>query len=406
MLVDGLISIILPVRNGEKYIRAAINSVFQQTYPHFELVIVDASDDGTPDIIASYKDKRIKYYRQKSKGSVNGYNEALDSYISGKYVTFIHHDDIYYPEKLYEQVRMIEKFGDVTCVYNDIEFVDDALTTLRIRCHEDYYHRNNDLLAVMMIGYGISNLGMNVLVKRDFIEKHNLRYSLETPVCCDHAFMFDMIDAGAVFKHIDKPLLKYRVHEDNYSGDRDIVNRDNLVIYSRYGIEKLRKVVDESNYSESEKTVVMGKLYYRLGYIDDGNRFFKEALDRGRNDWAAFYLGTGYYRYQGNFENAERYLRQGQEGMPYRAEFANNIGCCVLQTRGVGEAVPYFTEAARLMPDYYDAKYNLEHAQTGEIFNPRLTDREIEKTEQFAIVWKAAEKQREESGSLQPAGNL
>jgi len=404
--MNVLVSVILPVRNGKKQIRAAIDSVLAQSYPHFELVVVDASDDSTPDIIASYKDSRIKYFLQKTKGSVNGYNEALDNYISGEYVTFIHHDDIYHPHKLYEHVRMMEKFADVDCVYSDIEFIDDDLNTIRIRGHEDYYHRNNDLLAVMMIGYGISNLGMSVLIKRDFIEKHHLRYSLVTPVCCDHAYMFDLIDAGAVFKYVNKPLVKYRVHEDNYSGDRDVVNRENLIIYSRYSIEKLRKVLDESNYSESEKTIIMGKLYYRLDRIEEGHRFFKEALEQGRNDWAAFYLGTGYYRYQGDFTNADKYLRQGQEGMPYRAEFANNLGCCVLQMQGVAAAKPLFKIAAKLMPDYYDAKYNLEHAQTGEMFNPRLTDREIENSEQFGIVWKAAEKKREESGSLQPAGNL
>lgn len=404
--MNNLISVILPVRNGEKHIREAIDSVFAQSYPHFELVVVDASDDSTPNIVASYKDERIKYFRQKSKGSVNGYNEALDNYVNGKYVTFIHHDDIYHLEKLYEQVRMIEKFSDVDCVYNDIEFVDENLNRVRVRGHEDYYHRNNDLLAVMMIGYGISNLGMNVLVKRDFIEKHNLRYSLETPVCCDHEYIFSMVDAGAVFKHIDKTLLRYRVHQDNYSGDRERVEQDNQRIYARYSLEKLEDIVKHTNYGANEKEIILGKLHYRLGHADKANKLFIDALNGHQNPWAAFYLGTGFYRYQGDFENAEKYLRLGQEQMPYRAEFANNLGCCVLQKSGVDLAKPYFAEAVRLMPDYYDAKYNLEHSGKGEKFNPRITDREIEHSEQFGIVWKMAEKKREESGSLQPAGNL
>ncbi|MDR0653845.1 MAG: glycosyltransferase [Synergistaceae bacterium] len=405
--MNSPVSVILPVRNGERHVRAAMNSVLAQTYPHFELVVVDNSDDDTPRIVKSCADERIKYFRQKSRGSVNGYNEALDEYVSGEYVTFIHHDDVYYPEKLYEQVRMAEKFADVDCVYNDIEFTDDDLRTIRVRGHEDYYHRNDDLLAVMMIGYGISNLGMNVLIRRDFIEKHRLRYSVETPVCCDHAYIFDLIDAGAVFKHVDKPLLRYRVHADNYSGDRDAVEQDNLRIYARYdGADRLKEIAERTNYSDREKEIILGKLYYRLGHTERAEAHFRAALSDHGNPWAAFYLGTGYYRYRGDFKNAETYLRLGREDLPYRAEFANNIGCCVMQQEGVTAAKPYFAEAARLMPDCYDAKYNLEHANTGEIFNPRITDREIEYSEQFGIVWKAAEKKREESGSLQPAGNL
>jgi glycosyltransferase involved in cell wall biosynthesis len=397
------ISVILPVKNGEKHIRNAIDSILTQTYPHFELVVVDASDDYTPDIVKSHSDSRIKYFRQKSKGSVNGYNEALDSYVTGKYITFIHHDDIYHPEKLYEQVRMIEKFSDVDCVYNDIEFVDENLNRIRVRGHEDYYHRNYDLLAVMMIGYGISNLGMNVLIKRDFIEKHHLRYSLETPVCCDHEYMFSMIDAGAVFKHIDKTLLRYRVHNGNYSGDRDVVEQDNLKIYSRYSLERLREIVGCTNYSEAERCVILGKLHDRLGHSELAVECFKSVLNGDCKGWAAFYLGSLHYGSYGDFENAKKYLSIALEALPFRAEIHNNIGCCFYQLKNYAAAKKEFEIALEFMPNCYDAKTNLELMGSGEIFNPRPIAREIEYPELFGIVWKEAEKKRAESGSLKPA---
>ena len=105
-------------------------------------------------------------------------------------------------------------------------------------------------------------------------------------------------------------------------------------------------------------------------------------------------------------KDAELYLRYGLNELPYRAEFHNNIGCCVLQREGISASRAHFADASLLLPGYYDANYNLEKVELGEPFNPRITDREIEKSDQFGIVWKDAEKKREESGSLQPAGNL
>lgn len=404
--MNELVSVILPVRNGAATIRAAIDSVLAQTYPHFELVVVDNSDDETPEIVHSYTDPRIKYYRQKSKGSVNGYNEALDEYINGEFVTFIHHDDIYKPAKLYEQVRTFDKFSDVDVVYHNIDFVDNDLQLIRFRGHEDFYHRNNDLLAGMMIGYGISNVGMCVLVRRSFIEKHHLRYSLKTIYGCDHTYIFDLIDAGAVFKHVNKSLLLYRVHDANYSLDREAVERDFQTCYSRYSLKRLREIVESTNFSASEKEVILGKLYYRLNHIDLAEEYFLNVLNGHENPWAAFYLGTGYYRYRGDFANAEKWLRIGYERLPYSPEFSNNIGCCVLQTQGAAAAKFYFEAAVKLRSDFNDANYNLEHAEVGARFNPRLTAREIEHSDLFNVIWKDAEKKREESGSLQPAGNL
>jgi glycosyltransferase involved in cell wall biosynthesis len=80
--VDGLlVTVITPTYNHEQYIRACIESVLSQTYPKWEQVIVDdGSTDKTPEIIGSYKDKRIRYVRQENVGIFRlpeTYNRAL-----------------------------------------------------------------------------------------------------------------------------------------------------------------------------------------------------------------------------------------------------------------------------------------------------------------------------------------
>jgi glycosyltransferase involved in cell wall biosynthesis len=358
--MDNLVSIILPVYNGEDYIKKSIESVIAQTYPHWELVVVDASTDSTPDIVNSFNDDRIKYFRQKSKGSVNGYNEALDEYVIGEYVTFIHHDDVYSPSKLYEMLRTFEKFSDVDCVYNDIEFINTKNETLRIRKHEDFYHRTNDLLSVMFIGYGIQNLGMQVMVKREFIEKHKLRYSLEFPIVCDHEYIFQLIDKKANFKSINKILFKYLVHETNYSGDKEKVEIEDRKLYARYS-PYFNEIVQKTNYSDTEKQILLARLFYRVRELEKAEDILK-SLSTG---WSYFYLGTGYYRYRQDYEKALEYLLLGLKKMPYRAEFLNNIGCCYYKLGDSKKAEEYF-EKAKIADEnlYIDFK------------NPQICDRE------------------------------
>ena len=115
-------------------------------------------------------------------------------------------------------------------------------------------------------------------------------------------------------------------------------------------------------------------------------------LNDHNNAWAAFYLGTGYYRYRGDFASAEKWLRVGYEEIPYCPEFANNIGCCVLQTQGITAAEAYFDKAVKIRTDFNDATYNLEHCRAGKKFNPRLTAREIEHSDLFGVIWKEAER--------------
>ena len=65
-----LVSIVLPVKNGTDYIAKALDSILAQTYPHFELIVIDdGSDDHTAQIVSSYNDPRITLIRQEIKAS-------------------------------------------------------------------------------------------------------------------------------------------------------------------------------------------------------------------------------------------------------------------------------------------------------------------------------------------------
>lgn len=97
-----MISVIMPAYNSERYISEAIESVINQSYKNFELIIVDdGSTDRTPEIIDKYveTDLRIKVFHRENAGVSSARNFALQN-ICGEYVTFIDSDDMYHTDRL------------------------------------------------------------------------------------------------------------------------------------------------------------------------------------------------------------------------------------------------------------------------------------------------------------------
>ena len=107
-------SVVMPVHNGEKYLREAIESVLNQTYTNFEFLIIEnCSTDSSVAIIKSYNDPRIKLMIENDCGQVQAYNRGFKE-AKGEYI-FIHdHDDISHPERFEKQLKcMVEKNIDI-----------------------------------------------------------------------------------------------------------------------------------------------------------------------------------------------------------------------------------------------------------------------------------------------------
>lgn len=107
---ENLVSIIMPAYNAEKYISNSINSIIQQTYKNWELIIVDdCSTDKTTKVILNYKDERIYLLKNiKNSGAAISRNRALRE-AKGKWIAFLDSDDIWHPEKLERQLDFMLK---------------------------------------------------------------------------------------------------------------------------------------------------------------------------------------------------------------------------------------------------------------------------------------------------------
>ena len=131
-MINGLVSVIVPAYNCEKFIGETIDSVLAQTYKNWEMIIVDdCSSDHTRDIVLEFasQDSRIKYYfLQENSGAAVARNTAMER-AKGEYMAFLDSDDIWLPEKLEKQLSFMKE-NDVAFSSTSYELIDEESKTL------------------------------------------------------------------------------------------------------------------------------------------------------------------------------------------------------------------------------------------------------------------------------------
>lgn len=108
---ENLVSVITPVYNGERFVGQTIESVLAQTYPHWEMLIVnDGSTDNSETIVCRYanQDPRIHYFYQSNKGSASARNHGLHE-AKGRYIVFLDADDYWDSTFLEEQLQFMQE---------------------------------------------------------------------------------------------------------------------------------------------------------------------------------------------------------------------------------------------------------------------------------------------------------
>jgi len=119
------ISVIIPVFDQEKFIAAAIQSILDQTFKDFEIIIAnDGSTDSTTKEINKFSDNRIKVFSfKKNKGISNALNNCILNG-KGKYISLLSANDTYHPEKLEKQVDFLERNVKIAAVFSLANIID------------------------------------------------------------------------------------------------------------------------------------------------------------------------------------------------------------------------------------------------------------------------------------------
>lgn len=197
------VSVVMPVWNGEQYLRAAVESILQQTFNDFELIVVDdGSTDSTLDILRSFDDPRLRIFSMPHMGIVAALNAGV-AHARANWIARQDADDISKSDRLELQWLAIESHRDAILCHTDFTFIGDH-TPPRAR-----FPRSHALVALKLC-FQCPIVHTTVLFRKNaFLAAGG--YQREERHAEDYALWTRMINHG-VFLGIPKPLVGLRVH--------------------------------------------------------------------------------------------------------------------------------------------------------------------------------------------------
>ncbi len=222
----ALVSVITPAYNAQDFIGQTIESVINQTYPHWEMLIVDdGSTDGTRGEVQKYlNDNRIKYLYQENQERSAARNNGI-RHSSGKYVAFLDADDLWLPDKLRVQVEYLEKHPDVGLCFTGKKCIDGGGRSVDVHSFVPVVAK--DQLYHLMTGNFISIL--TVMVPRFVFDKVGL-FDETLPVFgAEDWDMWLRIVWRYPIHFINQPLALYRVHDSGTSLDNKSLCREAIL---------------------------------------------------------------------------------------------------------------------------------------------------------------------------------
>lgn len=265
MIESPLVSIILPVYNGEKYIRYAIESIVQQSYKNWELIIIDdCSNDGTHDIVREFeeRDSRIVCYRNQINLKLPRSLNRGFSLAKGDYFTWTSDDNILKENMLEVLVNELRKSPEIGMVYSNYILIDADGNQLETVKEADPYY----------LIYG-NVCGASFMYRREVANEVG-EYDAAMFLAEDYDYWI-RIYCKTEMKHIDEVLYLYRVHDQSLSETRKekikeqvcaVLKKNFIGLYLKAKCKEemyvlFDNVVKESNTFENERLI---KLFCKI----------------------------------------------------------------------------------------------------------------------------------------------
>ena len=318
------ISVIIPTHNRAHLIGRSIQSVFNQTYQDFEIIVVDdGSTDNTSEVIKKYqkKDNRIKYIRhEKNKGGSAARNTGIKA-ARAEYIAFQDSDDEWLPKKLKNQMEVFKDAPSrVGIVYSDM---------WRITGNKKRYFYSpkimpkHKIIYEQALDYGVSDIGIQTsLIKKEVFAKAGM-FDEKFPRFIDLEF-FIRLSKYYYFFHIEEPLVNYFDADEGISSNAKALIAAQKLILKKYfkDIKKNKKVL-------AKHYLGIGTSLCINGEIKEGEIYFAKAfkiypdIKKDKSLLSRYYFNIGVSLCSSNdfFIEGRNYIVKAVKIQPFNIKF-------------------------------------------------------------------------------------
>ncbi|NEP15204.1 MAG: glycosyltransferase [Symploca sp. SIO2C1] len=219
-----LISVIVPAYNSEKTILETIDSVLQQTFADFELIVInDGSQDSTLELLSGIVDPRLQVFSFPNLGLAASRNRGV-ARAQGKYISFIDADDLWTPDKLELQLQALQENPEAAVAYSWTDCIDEAGEFLRSGSHISV---SGDVYAKLLVRNFLEN-GSNVLICKEALIE--IGDSDESLAAGQDRELFLRLAAKYHFVAVPRSQILYRVSAQAISADVDKAGTSRLQV--------------------------------------------------------------------------------------------------------------------------------------------------------------------------------
>ncbi len=256
---NPLVTVLMPVYNGEKYLREAIESILKQTFTDFEFLIInDGSTDSSKEIILNYDDKRIRYVEnEKNIKLIDTLNKGI-SLARGMYIARMDCDDISLPKRLEKQVKFMEQNPEIGICGTWVKTFGENIKSTVWKYPIDYNAIKSNLLFNSLLAHP------SVMFRLSVINDNKLRYNSEFKHAEDYALWVEAISYTKIV-NIPKCLLDYRIHNEQVTKKYANIKVESA---NKVRASMLLKIMPDATKEEINFHLLLASNLYNKSHID------------------------------------------------------------------------------------------------------------------------------------------